>query len=98
MFSVWFASVKFHLQAWVVVVVSLTMGYSRHIPQAKLPVKWPIHAPEGSIKGCNGMAIHYKLLDSEVENLLRMLSACDERLLEVIKATVKALIDTAPEK
>ena len=36
--------------------------------------------------------------DSEVENLLRMLSACDERSLEVVKATVKALIDTAPEK
>ena len=36
--------------------------------------------------------------DSEVENLLRMLSDCDERSLEVVKATVKALIDTAPEK
>ncbi len=36
--------------------------------------------------------------DSEVENLLRMLSACDESSLEVVKATVKALIDTAPEK
>lgn len=36
--------------------------------------------------------------DSEVENLLRMLSVCDERSLEVVKATVKALIDTAPEK
>ena len=36
--------------------------------------------------------------DSEVENLLRMLSACDERSLKVVKATVKALIDTAPEK
>ena len=36
--------------------------------------------------------------DSEVENLLRMLSACDERSLEVVKATVKALIDTTPEK
>ena len=36
--------------------------------------------------------------DSKVENLLRMLSACDERSLEVVKATVKALIDTAPEK
>ena len=36
--------------------------------------------------------------DSEVENPLRMLSACDERSLEVVKATVKALIDTAPEK
>ena len=36
--------------------------------------------------------------DSEVDNLLRMLSACDERSLKVVKATVKALIDTAPEK
>ena len=36
--------------------------------------------------------------DSEVENLLRMLSACDERSLKVVKATVKALIDTAPQK
>ena len=36
--------------------------------------------------------------DSEVENLLRMLSDCDERSLEVVKATVKALIDTAPQK
>ena len=35
--------------------------------------------------------------DSEVENLLRMLSACDERSLEVVKATAKALIDTTPE-
>ena len=33
--------------------------------------------------------------DSEVENLLRQLSDCDERSLEVIKATAKALIDTA---
>ena len=36
--------------------------------------------------------------DSEIENLLRMLSACDERSLEVVKATVKALIDTAPQE
>ena len=36
--------------------------------------------------------------DSEIENLLRMLSACDERSIEVVKATVKALIDTAPKK
>ena len=32
--------------------------------------------------------------DSELENLLRMLSKCDERSLKVIKATAKALIDT----
>ena len=36
--------------------------------------------------------------DSEIENLLRILSACDERSLEVVKAPAKALIDTAPEK
>jgi len=29
---------------------------------------------------------------------IRMLSVCDERSLEVVKATAKALIDTAPEK
>ena len=33
--------------------------------------------------------------DSEVENLLRLLSDCDDRSLQVIKATAKALIDTA---
>ena len=32
--------------------------------------------------------------ESEVENLIRMLYNCDERSLEVIKATAKALIDT----
>ena len=32
--------------------------------------------------------------DSEIENLLRMLSVCDERSLEVVKAPVKALIKT----
>lgn len=36
--------------------------------------------------------------NSEIENLLRMLYVCDERSLEVVKATVKALIDTASEK
>jgi DNA-binding XRE family transcriptional regulator len=36
--------------------------------------------------------------DSEAENLVRMLYNCDERYLEVVKATVKALIDTASEK
>lgn len=36
--------------------------------------------------------------DSEVENLLRMLSVCDERSLKVVKATAKALIDTTPKK
>ena len=36
--------------------------------------------------------------DSEIEDLLRMLYNCDERSLEVVKATAKALIGTAPEK
>lgn len=36
--------------------------------------------------------------DSEIGNLLRMLSECDERSLEVVKATAKALIETAPKK
>ncbi len=36
--------------------------------------------------------------DSEVENLIRMLYRCDKRSLEVVKATAKALIDTASEK
>ena len=36
--------------------------------------------------------------DSEVEEILRMLSACDERSMEVVKATAKALIATAPKK
>lgn len=36
--------------------------------------------------------------DSEIENLLRMLSSCDDRSLQVVKATIKALIDTASEK
>ena len=31
--------------------------------------------------------------DSEIENLLRMISACDEKSLDVIKATAKALIE-----
>ena len=36
--------------------------------------------------------------DSEIEDLLRMLYNCDERSLEVVKATAKALIGTAQEK
>ena len=32
--------------------------------------------------------------ESEVENLIRMLYNCDERSLEVVKATVKALVNT----
>ena len=36
--------------------------------------------------------------DSEIENLIRRLYSCDERSLEVIKATAIALIDTAQRK
>ena len=36
--------------------------------------------------------------ESEVEDLIRRLYNCDERSLEVIKATAIALIDTAPKK
>ncbi len=36
--------------------------------------------------------------DSEIENLIRRLYSCDERSLEVIKATALALIDTADHK
>lgn len=36
--------------------------------------------------------------DSEIENLLRKLSSCDGRSIQVVKATIQALIDTAPEK
>ena len=32
--------------------------------------------------------------DSEVESLVRMLYHCDERSIEIIKATVKAVLDT----
>ena len=36
--------------------------------------------------------------DSEIEDLLRMLYNCDERSLEVVKATAKALIGPTLEK
>jgi len=36
--------------------------------------------------------------DSEVENLVRMLYTCNDRDLEIVKATVKAMIDNAPEE
>lgn len=32
--------------------------------------------------------------DSEIGNLLRMLAACDSRALQVIKATIRAFIDS----
>lgn len=36
--------------------------------------------------------------DSEVETLLRKLATCDERAIEVAKATIQTLIDTAPKQ
>lgn len=36
--------------------------------------------------------------EDEVGEILRMLCACDKRSLQVAKATIQALIDTAPEK
>ena len=36
--------------------------------------------------------------DSEIVKLFRTLCECDERSIEVVKATTKALIETAPKK
>ena len=36
--------------------------------------------------------------DSEVETLLRKLAICDERAIEVAKATIQSLIDTASKQ
>ncbi len=33
--------------------------------------------------------------DSEVAELLRMLATCDDKALQVVKATIKALLETA---
>ena len=40
----------------------------------------------------------YQDMESEVGEILRMLCNCDKRSLAVVKATIRALIDTAPEK
>ena len=67
------------------------------------------HRPDGGYphKTLSGVGVAFKLAaalsgdqqqvlqESEVENLLRQLSDCDDRSLQVIKATAKALIDTA---
>lgn len=37
-------------------------------------------------------------VDAEVENLIRRLYNCDERSVEVIKATASALINTTPKQ
>ena len=36
--------------------------------------------------------------DSEIDDLVRMLYNCDDRSLKIIRATAKALINTAPKK
>lgn len=37
----------------------------------------------------------YQDMDGEVGEILRMLCTCDKRSLEVVKATIRALIDTS---
>lgn len=39
-----------------------------------------------------------KYTEDEVGELLRMLCACDKRSVEVAKATIRTLIDTAPKE
>ena len=36
--------------------------------------------------------------DSEIENLVRMLYGCNERSMEIIKATVKATLESQPKE
>ena len=36
--------------------------------------------------------------DSEAENLVRMMYSCDERSMQIIKATIKAALDSQPKK
>lgn len=36
--------------------------------------------------------------DTEVEDLIRMLYNCDERSMEIIKATVKAAVESQPKE
>lgn len=36
--------------------------------------------------------------DSEAENLIRMLYGCDERSMQIIKATVKAALESQPKE
>lgn len=40
----------------------------------------------------------YQDMDGKVGEILRMLCTCDKRSREVVKATIRALIDTAPKK
>ena len=39
-----------------------------------------------------------QIKDSEMENLVRMLYNCDERSMQIIKATIKAALDSQPNK
>ncbi len=39
-----------------------------------------------------------KIEDSEMESLVRMLYNCDERSMQIIKATVRAALDSQPKK
>lgn len=36
--------------------------------------------------------------DSEIENLVRMFYSCDERSMQIIKATVKAALESQPKE
>lgn len=36
--------------------------------------------------------------DSEVENLIRMMYSCDKRSMSIVKATVKAAIESQPKE
>lgn len=40
----------------------------------------------------------YQDMDGEVGEILRMLCTCDKRSREVVKATIRAMIDTAPKE
>ena len=39
-----------------------------------------------------------KIEDSEMESLVRMLYNCDERSMQIIKATVRAALDSQPKE
>ena len=39
-----------------------------------------------------------QIKDSEMENLVRMLYNCDERSMQIIKATIRAALDSQPNK
>ena len=39
-----------------------------------------------------------QIKDSEMESLVRMLCNCDERSMQIIKATIKAALDSQPKE